>query len=316
MWVFNAEKLQEYIDQLSLGFHRDPLEVVLFCVVLILLVGVPLSLSLLGTRRRRGRAREGGLKRLEASAAAKGLTREETEAVIAMAQRLYPDPARWASLLTRASAFNAAAARGGVDSALLARLRLKLRLHEAGPRASLHSTVELELGSTVVVVDGEAALSGLVTEVAEDHFAVRIGRPTDSRRVTVRVRRPTGIYDADVPVLAAEGGVLRLGHAEVGSHVQNRRFVRRRVRWAAAVKAAAGSGVPVRLADLSGGGARVEGPTEGILSGDAVTLTLGHPDGWRATIAARVLRIHDDGFSLVFDDVPDPARDELIRRLR
>lgn len=316
MWVFDSEALQNFVNQLSRGFQRSPLEVALFFVVLIALVGVPLFLSRVSVRRSRARARVEALGRFEAAAAARGLTPEEVEAVSAMAMRFSRDPARWISVLTRAAAFNTAAARSGVDAALLGRLRMKLGLHEAGPRASFHSTVELEPGAPVVVVDGEASIAGLVTAVTAEHFEARISRPIDSRRVTVRVPRPTGIYDTEVPVLAVEGGVARLGHGEVGSHAQNRRFVRRKVRWAAVVKTAAGSGGPVRLVDLSGGGARVQGSAEGIRAGDAVTLSLGQPDGWHATLASRVVRTHDDGFSLVFDDVLDPARDELIRRLR
>lgn len=316
MWVFNPEKLEAFLDQLSAGFRRDPLEVVLFFVMLAVAIGGPLLVSALSVRRRRARDRAEAMERFDAALAARGLSPEEAEAVAALARAFSPDPSRWPSVLTRAAAFNTAAARGGVDPAVLARLRLRLGLLEAGPGERLHSTVELEKGAPVFVLQGASPVPARVASLDADGFEVQVGRPIEGASVTLRIPRPTGLYDVEARVLEVRGGVLRLAHAEVNAHVQKRRFVRRRVRGEAMLGLADGTTLKVRLVDLGGGGARVEGRPAGIGEGDEVTLSLGKPGGWQATLASRVVRVHEGGFSLVFVDVPDAQRDELIRRLR
>ncbi len=316
MWVFSAEKVEEFLGQLAAGFQRGPLEVALFFVMLVVVIGGPLLLSFFSVRRRRGRARAEAIARFDAAVAARNLSLDETEAVAALARAFSPDPARWPSVLTRAAAFNTAAARGGVEPALLARLRVRLQLQEAGLQVRLHSTVELEPGAPVFIVEGPSTVRGRVAAVDESSFEVRAARPVQGTRLTLRIPRPTGLYNVEAPVLAAQGTVLRLSHAEVSGHIQNRRFVRRRVRGTATVTRNDGSSFGVRLVDLGGGGARVEGPLDRIQGGDEVTLSVGKPGGWHAVLPSRVVRTLEDGFSLVFVDVPDAQRDDLIRRLR
>ena len=316
MWVFNSERLEEFIDQLAAGFKTEPLDVVLFVVMFVVVIGGPLLLSLLSVRRRRARARAAALERFEAAVAARGLAADEAEAVAVLARAFSPDPARWPGVLSRAAAFNTAAARGGVEPGLLARLRLRLGLQEAGPQARLHSTVELEPGAPVFIAQGGSSLPARVSAVSPGWLEVRAARPVRAARVALRIPRPTGLYDVEMQVLAAQGQVLHLAHVEVPPPIQKRQFVRRRVRGTATVTSADGSPLPVRLVDLGGGGARVEGPAEGIRTGDELTLSLGKAGGWHAAFASRVVRTWDNGFSLVFVDVPDAQRDELIQRLR
>ncbi len=316
MWVFSSEKLEAFLDQLSAGFRRDPLEVALFFVMLGVAIGGPVLLSALSVRRRRARARAEAIERFEAALAARALAPDEAEAAAALARAFSPDPARWTSVLSRAAAFNTAAARGGVEAGLLARLRLHLGLQDVGPQERLHSTVELEPGAPLFVLQGTAQVPARVTALDAEGLEVRVERPIEAARVTLRIPRPTGIYDVEARVLSAPAGALRLAHAEVNAHVQQRQFVRRRVRGEAALRLPDGSSAKVRLADLSGGGARVEGRPAGIREGDEVTLTLAKAGGWQATLRSRVVRLHEDGFGLVFVDVPDAQRDELIRRLR
>ncbi len=315
MWVFNGEAVQQFLGRVAEGFQHGPLELAEFAAMFLVLLGVPLLLGVVTTRRSRARARSAAMARFQEAAAAAGLVPEELEALIAMARRFSPDPLRWPAVLTRAAAFNAAAARGGLDAAMLARLRWKLRLIERGPRARLHSTVELEPDEVLLVTAGDAAVAGRVTSVSAERFELHVGRPVPAGTVKVRATRDSGIYDVEVPVLSSEGGILRLGHGEIASRVQNRRFLRRTVRGAALVTTASGAEVRVRLVDLSGGGARVRGPAAGVLVGDAVTLRFARPGGSTSTIASRVVRVAGDGFSLAFEDVPGPVREELIRLL-
>ena len=315
MWVFNGEAVQKFLDNVAEGFQLSPLEVALFVAELVLLLVVPFLLWTLVARRRRLRSRAAALASFEAAAASRGLNAGEVEALVAMARRLSPDPQRWAGVLTRAAAFNAAAARAGADATTLARLRWKLQLLERGPRARLHSTVELEPDEAILVLAAEAAIGGRVTAVTGEHFEVSVGGSVASAWVTVRVSRDTGVYDAEVPVLACDNGVLRLGHGKIGSRVQNRRFLRRSVRGSAVVATASGANVAVRLVDLSGGGARLRGPSAGIRAGDEVTLRFGRPGGAAASFPSRVTRVGAEGFSLAFENVPAAEREELIRLL-
>jgi hypothetical protein len=330
MFIFNPEKVSEFLDNIASGFQHRPWEVLLFFVLILLFVAFLLSMSLIQRGKvRRQRLRQ-ARERFERTASRLGLTPEEGELAERLASGL-KGPDRLTQVLVSSAAFNRAVDRlgGGPDPAALAELRMKLGFRAQNPESVPTASSELPEGLPVLLVRNDAEGTrryGAVVRAQEPEALVleMTGAPPTIARgqsVTVVLQNRAGLFSFASAVLSLHGGQLRLEHSGHLRRTQRRRYYRRQMSLPVQARRVAPGGasqpaLEAWLLDLGGEGASLRNPGGAFAQGDELALRfrLGSES---FELEAEVLRLSRAGqvLHVRFRALREAARDRILRAL-
>jgi heme exporter protein D/c-di-GMP-binding flagellar brake protein YcgR len=330
MFIFNPEKVSEFLDNIASGFQHRPWEVLLFFVLILLFVVFLLSVSLIQRRKvlrqRLRQARE----RYERAASRLGLTPEEGELVERLAAGL-KGPDRLTQVLVSSAAFNRAVDRlgGGADPAALAELRMKLGFRAQNPESVPTASSELPEGLPVLLVrkgpEGTRQYGAVVRAQEPEALVLEVtGAPPTLARgqsVTVVLQNRAGLFSFASAALSLHGSELRLEHSEHLQRTQRRRYYRRQLSLPVQARRVALSGgsqptLEARLLDLGGEGASMRNPGAAFAQGDELELRF-RLGGEPFELEAEVLRLSRGGqvLHVRFRTLREATRDRILRAL-
>jgi c-di-GMP-binding flagellar brake protein YcgR len=329
MFIFNPEKVSEFLDNIARGFQRRPFEIVLFFVLILLFFAGLLSISLIQRRKAARRRRREADERYERLASKLGLTLEERELVERLASTL-KGPERRIQVLETSTAFDRAADRLGNETppAALTELRLRLGFRAQNPESVPNASSEIPEGLPVLVESqgpgGVRRFQAVVQAQEPEALVLSLtGAPSTLARgqaVTVVLQNRAGLYSFATVVRSLDGSLLRLEHSERLRRTQRRRYYRRRINLPVEVRQIApkGASAPVavsRLLDLGGEGASLRNPG-GVSPGDELELKF-QLGGQLFVLQAEVLRVSHGGQVLHarFLSMRDASRDRILRAL-
>lgn len=230
----------------------------------------------------------------------------------------------------------------GVSPDLLGSLRVKCGFHRPRPGLPLYSTREIEVGQDVVLTDPAHVWRAGVVEIDEEALVLKIPaeataalRPGDSVKVSFwRDFDARYFFQTHVRgVRRSPAPIVFLHHPPRIERFQEREDLRSAVDWKVEAirlteeefrktlrgplyqEAIEGARLPVRIADISAGGARLR-PVPGIAAGDHLVIPVPSSERKGPLMAlARVIAADDSAVRCEFVALTPNERDEIHREI-
>ena len=330
MFIFDPEKVSEFLDRIARGFQHRPFEIILFFVLIILFLAFLLTISLLQRRKARQQRLRQAQERYDRIAAKLGLSLEERALVERLAAVLR-SPERLTQVLESSAAFNHAAERmgNGAEPAVLAELRLKLGFRAQNPESIPAASSELPEGLPVLVVcqrpEGARRYGAVVHAQQPEALVLELAGPppslTRGQSVTIILQNRSGLFSFTTAVRSLHGSLLYLDHSEHLRRTQRRRYYRRRISLPVEVRQVVpGSAAqPVQasqLLDLGGQGASLRNPGGAFAPGEELELRF-RLGGEPFELEVEVLRLSKGGqvLHVRFLALREAAQDRILHAL-
>ncbi len=330
MFIFNPDKISDFLDRIARGFQHRPFEIILFFVLILLFIAFLITFSLLQRRKARRERLRRARERYERMAERLGLSPEER----ALAERLAAalrSPERLTQVLESSAAFDYAVERmgNGVDPAALAELRLKLGFRAQNPESIPAASSELPEGLPVLVVfqrpEGMRRYGAAVQAQLPEALVLELAGPppslTRGQSVTVILQNRSGLFTFTTTVRSLRGSLLYLDHSEHLRRTQRRRYYRRRISLPVEVRrvvpgSAAQPAQLSELLDLGGQGASLRNPGRAFAPGDELQLRF-RLGGEPFELEVEALRLSKGGqvLHVRFLALREAARDRILHAL-
>ena len=330
MFIFDPEKVSEFLDRIARGFQHRPFEIILFFVLILLFIAFLITFSLIQRRRARQERLRRAQERYERIAAKLGLSPEERALVERLAAMLR-SPERLTQVLESSAAFHYAAERmgNGADPAALAELRLRLGFRAQNPESIPSASSELPEGIPVLLVcqrpEGARRYGAVVHAQQPDALVLELAGPPPSlirgQSVTVILQNRSGLFSFTTGVRSLHGSLLYLDHSEQLHRTQRRRYYRRRLSLPVEVRRVVPGSSPQpvlasHLLDLGGQGASLRNPGGSFAPGDELQLRF-RLGGEPFELEVEVLRLSKGGqvLHVRFLALREAARDRILHAL-
>jgi hypothetical protein len=298
-----ADILNGFRSALAPGPWKIVVVAIVGSLILLLVAGY-----LIQSAREKRRRRMLADRLYEHRAAEVGLAPEDRRLLDSLAARLDRPQEQKHHLLADPGLFHKAAVRaldeGVASKEAVAALRKALGLAHPDAAGFLRSSTEIGEGAAIrLEPEGGQPLYARVIATAPRALVVEAEPaaghlPAVGSRLGATLTTEAGSFRFASEVLERSERILSLAHSERVEHEQARRFYRKGVETPAAVwDAKTGEDLPVRLLDLSGGGASLEITPRGpaVELGQTLELRLDLPRGKPLTVAARVVRLSGGG---------------------
>jgi len=327
MFILSQEKLSKFLDEISRGFIRSPLEIAIFIV---LVIGFLLFLFFMyryQTAKRKLLRQKIEQELFQKEIIKKSLNQVEIEILERMAGYLRQNQGKHL-LFENPHIFNSCLdnikKKEKINEQIVAGLRIKLGFRKAGLEKVIHSSVDLpEDLSLLILQKGKKQCTGNVEKVEQDSLVVTPkslqNLPAPGTPVRVYFKSYSGVFSFNTWVKKSSKSFITLAHSESINRLQRRRFYRKRLKQPVFIRLAGSDQPPEKstLLDLGGGGASLENVKKSIGQGDEVEISFNISGKHRVTLNAKVLRLSDDGkiVHLEFLDIPESIRDMIISHI-
>jgi hypothetical protein len=317
-----GEQTQDLLNVIPEGFRQSTFGIILFIFLIVLIVVVPVVIAVIIAGRARQQRIGAARRQFHQILNNRDLTDDEQNLMTRLESFFELDKQRLADLARDYTVFNTSAqkmlAAGLITDKQIARLRVKLKLIQRTTLDTLHSSVELAVGTKVFLsLKGRAGRTGSVIRLQKDGFSVTTDlRGSAGEAVVVEVHLGTGNFLIWTHIKAVEADSLLLSHSERVERIQKRRFFRKNVRLPIAIdRINAAEPVESYLLDLSGGGARFHNPHLSLRIGELISLIFFVEQAERLEIKARIKHISakDSTVSVVFESLSERAREKIIQ---
>jgi len=321
MILLDQDRLSRFMEGISRGFYRAPLEIAIF-FALILSIFLFLIVTYRRQKARAERLADGlAQQRYQQLAQKHALGSAEQELIDRLTVFLSSARKKYL-LLVNQPTFNSCAARlleseAGWSGALDA-LRLKLGFSLRDSERLPASSAELLPGLPVLLVHGGQRQPGKLSaqEPGYLEIALQSGGPPCGTQVSLYFQNRSGVFAFSTRVLEARGGAVRLSHSTAIKRTQRREYYRQPfqlpvyVRWAGSDQELTAT----RFIDLGGGGASLRNPERRFKPGDDLELYFQPQHSERLSLLGEVLRVSSGGdvLHLRFDFLKDITRDKIM----
>jgi c-di-GMP-binding flagellar brake protein YcgR len=323
MVELDQEKLRTIIEGMQ-GFIRNPLDVVVFALILIGIIAAVIIVYRRQLRRDRERKIEHALHRYDQRIRERGLGHTDSAILEAMAER-FGDPLRKHLLVENHAIFNTYASElvddGLFTESEIAALRLKLGFKPRDPRQVFRSTAELYADMTVLVALKNGTSSrGRIVAVTPQSVNIAMGKENPFRtrgmRVQVYFQTPSGRFGFSTRVRKAGKRLIEVSHSEHIRRLQRREFYRTRIMLPASVRGLdrEQETEDTTLIDLGGGGCSIENPNQQFTTGDRIGLSIRYGEEEAIDTTGEIVRTSQRGkvAHIRFDFLSERSRDRVI----
>lgn len=318
MIILDGEKLREFWDNLAKGLENDPMEVLLWVILVLSLIIIPSLFYIIRRIIAKKRKIKSEKNRFNKIIEEKNLTEDEIDILEGLKSNF--NRIKITDILTSPVAFNSCAKRylntNNAHGTGLAKLRIKLGMGINNIRSLLHSTAELYPNLKVKVHVGKlGTFKTVINDINKENIEIKAnGQLKKDRHVIMEIERDSGCYLIHTSVSGAEEGIIKLRHSEKIEHIQNREFYRKKVKLPVLLKAE-DKKYNSYIMDIGGGGVKIKNPGFSALNGSVILLSFNINNKERIYIKSIVERMSEDNtaISLRFENLRESDRDRIMK---
>ncbi len=318
MIILDGGKLKAFWNELARGFERDPLEVIIWIILVLCLIIIPAVTYMI--HRKIKRLREIKIEKIRFNRIINTKNLAPLELGLIHELKTYFNRIKITDILTSSSAFNSCVKKMlgsnksyGKD---LAKLRYKLGLSGTSIKSYLHSTAELFPNIKVKVHSaGFPAFKSVINSINGNNIEIKSNYIIKQNKpVIMEIERDSGCYLIHTTVSGTGNRSIKLNHSEQVEHVQNRNYFRKRIRLPVILK----TGIKEYLSyliDLSGGGAKIKNSDFEFKKGENLRVAFNLSIKDRLVLNSKVERFSKDrsSLSVQFNKIKEAERDRLIK---
>ena len=324
MIVFDQEKLNQLLKAMSRGFSRDPRQLIVFSVIVVIFIGLLLFFGVYQARKSRIKRLQIVRDRFEGMLQRYRLSAFERDLLERMSSYLRKETDK-PLLLQHAATFDWAADKlrqaDKIPDAAIAALRLKLGLNSQSREKVPHSSTELPRGMPLVIVQkGRKNMSGRIIKQEPYSLIIELDPgslpPEKGMPIHVYFNNLSGLFGFSTVLLGSKNIIVRLRHSENIKRIQRREFYRKKIKLPVYVKPAGSQERPTAsmFIDLGGGGASLLNPGSRYKPGEKVLLNFFPSHDSEIDLIAQVVRLSGKGrvMHLEFVSISEINRDHIL----